>query len=75
MALLRMLRDLATAVRDDQQATVVRRAAESIVATIDPSLRDADAEGVRDMCRRVLGVLDGRVREAYWDRSGETRSM
>jgi uncharacterized membrane protein len=75
IALLRMLRDLATAVRDEQQAAVVRRAAESIVATVDPSMRDADAQGVRDMCRRVIAALDGHVREAYWDRAGETRSM
>ena len=75
IALLRMLRDLATAVRDEEQAAVVRRAAETIVATLDPSVQDTDAQGVRDMCRRVLGALDGRVREAYWDRSGETRSL
>jgi len=75
IALLRMLRDLATAVRDDEQRTVVRRAAERIVAELDPAVQEPDAAAVHDMCRRVIGVLDGHVREAYWDRSGETRSI
>jgi len=74
-ALLRMLRDVATAVRDEEQRSVVRRAAEAIVAELEPGLLESDTAAVRDMCRRVLDALDGRVREAYADRSGETRSI
>ncbi|MDG9701887.1 DUF2254 domain-containing protein [Streptomyces sp. DH37] len=75
-ALLRLLRDLATAVHgDDRNAAEVRQAADLVRDTMDSSVGPADAERVHDLHRRVLAALDGRTVEAYADRSGETRSM
>jgi uncharacterized membrane protein len=75
-ALLRLLRDLATAVHgDDRNAAEVRQAADLVRDTMDSSVGPVDAERVHDLHRRVLAALDGRTVEAYADRSGETRSM
>ncbi|WP_158239692.1 DUF2254 domain-containing protein [Streptomyces carminius] len=77
-ALLRMLRDLATAVHgtgDERDAAEVRRAADLVRDTLDSSVGTEDAGQVHDLHRRVLAALAGRTAEAYTDRSGETRSV
>lgn len=73
-ALLRMLRDLATAVRDEPSAAETRRAADLVRETLASSVVPRDAEQIHDLHARVLAALDGRTAEAYLDRSGETRS-
>lgn len=73
IALLRMLRDVAVACRDDHQRTEIRRAAE-LVAAQAQGMQDADEADLRDMVRRIEEALAGRVQQAYGDRSGETRS-
>lgn len=75
IALLRMLRDLACVIQDQQHAAEVRRAADRIADTMSSALSPDDAEQVRDLHRRVLDALDGRLLQAYVDRSGETRSV
>ncbi len=75
VALLRMLRDLAVAVRDEEDAAEVRRAADTVRDTLAPSVHTGDAEQVHDLHRRVMTALAGRTVEAYLDRSGETRSV
>jgi uncharacterized membrane protein len=75
VALLRMLRDVAVASRDDEQREEVRRAAQQVVDQMAPELLPADADTVRDMHSRVELVLAGDVRSAYADRVGETRSI
>ncbi|GAA2442327.1 DUF2254 domain-containing protein [Streptomyces macrosporus] len=74
-ALLRMLRDLAVAVRAEEDVAEVRRAADLVRDTVAPSVRPEDAEQVHDLHRRVVAALEGRTVEAYLDRSGETRSV
>lgn len=80
-ALLRMLRDLAAAVHEEggegggADAAEVRRAAGLIMATMDSSVGPADAAQVHDLNGRVLAALEGRLLDAYADRSGETRSV
>lgn len=74
-ALLRMLRDLATATRDSAQRDEVSRQADLILAEVSDTVGDHDAEQVRDMTRRVKQALRNDVRAAYHDRSGETRSI
>ncbi|MFP8882790.1 DUF2254 domain-containing protein [Streptomyces mangrovi] len=83
-ALLRMLRDLAAAVHREgggggedggADAAEVRRAAELIMDTMDSSVGPADAAQVHDLNGRVLAALEGRLLDAYADRSGETRSV
>ena len=75
VALLRMLRDVARACRDDEQRAEVARAADLVAGERDPRLGDVDAGSVEDLHRRVGLALDGRVHEAYADRSGDTRSI
>ncbi|HEX5569623.1 MAG TPA: DUF2254 family protein, partial [Streptomyces sp.] len=76
VALLRMLRDLATAVRDDERyAAEVRRGADRVRDALAGTVSSADAEQVHDLHRRVLQALDGHTVRAYLDRSGETRSF
>ncbi|MEU0119298.1 hypothetical protein ABZ137_37875 [Streptomyces bobili] len=53
----------------------MRRAADRIADTMSSALSPDDAEQVRDLHRRVLDALDGRILQAYVDRSGETRSV
>ncbi|MFH0244571.1 DUF2254 domain-containing protein [Streptomyces sp. HK10] len=84
-ALLRMLRDLAAAVREEGggdgwedgggDAAEVRRAAELVMDTMDSSVGPADAAQVHDLHGRVLAALEGRLLDAYTDRGGETRSV
>ncbi|WP_189212574.1 DUF2254 domain-containing protein [Actinokineospora fastidiosa] len=73
-ALLRMLRDVAAAARDDDQRAAVAVQVDLITDEVDPSLSRYDVDGVEDMARRVRLALTGDLRAAYRDRSGETRS-
>ncbi|MEV4477676.1 DUF2254 family protein [Nonomuraea sp. NPDC049504] len=73
-ALLTMLRDVAAAVRDDEQREEVECQVGHIVAEIPSSTPDHDVEPIHDMAERVQLVLAGRIRRGFTDRSGETRS-
>ncbi len=75
MAVLRLLRDVATAARDDEQRREVQQQAALVVEALDPSMQDPDRAAVGDMAVRVGMALDGNLRGAYGDRSGETRSL
>ncbi|HEV2087769.1 MAG TPA: DUF2254 domain-containing protein [Cryptosporangiaceae bacterium] len=74
-ALLRMLRDVATAARDDGQRGQIRRQAGLILAEVPDTLISDDADAVHDLAQRVEQALQGDTRASYRDRSGETRSM
>ena len=74
-ALLRMLREVGRACRDDDQRAEVAYAADLVVEGMSSDLIDADAAAVLDMRRRVTLALEGRIEEAYADRAGETRSV
>ncbi|MFP8903729.1 DUF2254 domain-containing protein [Streptomyces atacamensis] len=77
-ALLRMLRDLAATVHEkggEGEVAEVRRAAELVMDAMDSSVGPADAAQVHDLHGRVLAALEGRLLDAYTDRSGETRSV
>ena len=75
VALLRMLRDVAVACRDDRQRDEVRRAAELVAVQLSDRVIEEDAAAVDDLRRRVDLALAGDVRAAYADRAGETRSL
>jgi len=75
VALLRMLRDVAVAVRDPGQRAEVSRQVDLIVQEMPPSLPATDADSVRDLARRVAAALAGDTAAAYGDRAGETRSI
>ncbi len=75
LAVLRMLRDVAVAARDDEQRAEVARQADLVVASIPHAALKPDAEMVRDGAARVRLALDGEVLRAYADRAGETRSQ
>jgi uncharacterized membrane protein len=75
ISLLRMLRDVAVACRDDDQRADVARAADLVCAQLSPQANEADADGVADLRRRVDRALEGRAEDAYADRAGETRSV
>jgi uncharacterized membrane protein len=74
-ALMRMLRDVANACRDDEQRKHVAEAAALVVDALDDDAAPYDREVVEDMMRRVQLALAGDRRGAYADRAGETRSM
>ena len=74
VALLRMLRDVAVALREQEQAEEVRRQVRLILGEMDDDLLAEDAAAVRDVAARVEQALTGRVAEAFSDRAGETRS-
>uniref|UniRef100_UPI0013DFAE5C DUF2254 domain-containing protein n=1 Tax=Modestobacter sp. KNN46-3 TaxID=2711218 RepID=UPI0013DFAE5C len=74
-AVLRLLRDVAVHVRDDDQRRVVSDQVELVVAEMSDRLLDADQESVRDMAHRVSLALAGQVDDAYRDRAGTTRSI
>ncbi len=74
-ALLRLLRDVATAARDGEQRREVERQTRLIQDAMDPSMRDEDRHEVEDLAARVGQALRGELRAAYRDRSGETRSL
>ena len=75
MALLRMLRDMAAAARDDGQREEIRRQARLVRSTVSLDLLEEDIEAVVDMERRVGHALDGDIQAAFTDRSGDTRSI
>ncbi len=74
-ALLRMLRDVAVATRDDDQRAQVADQTDLIVAELSSSLLKYDVDQGEDMAQRVRQALNSETRLAYWDRSGETRSI
>jgi uncharacterized membrane protein len=74
IALLRMLRDVGLACRDDEQRTEVRRAADLVVGELD-AVQPVDRAEVEAMRARVDWALAGDARAAYGDRVGETRSI
>jgi uncharacterized membrane protein len=75
VALLRLLRDVALAVRGEQQAEEVRRQVRLVVAETSEDLLPEDIAQVHDGARRVEQALAGRHGEAFTDRAGETRSV
>jgi uncharacterized membrane protein len=75
IALLRMLRDVATTTRDDAQRAHLADQVSLIVKEVSDTVGSHDAEQVRAMADRVGQALSGDVRAAYDDRSGETRSI
>ncbi|MGY2067810.1 DUF2254 domain-containing protein [Blastococcus sp. SYSU DS0619] len=74
-ALLRMLRDVAVACRDDEQRAEVERAADLVAGEHSPEWSATDTEFVGLHRDQVTAALEGRVVDAFADRSGETRSM
>lgn len=74
-ALLRLLRDCAATAKDDRQRTEIGRQQRLILAEVSDELLDDDAGGVRDLGERVTLALAGNLRDAYGDRSGETKSV
>ncbi|MGY2082205.1 DUF2254 domain-containing protein [Blastococcus sp. SYSU DS0539] len=74
-ALLRMLRDVAVACRDDEQRAEVARAADLISGELSPGWGPTDTASVRRHRDQVTAALEGRVVDAFADRAGETRSM
>jgi uncharacterized membrane protein len=75
VALLRMLRDVALAARDDAQRAQLAEQAELIVSGACPSLSPHDLTPVKQMAERVHQALRGDAQAAYRDRAGETRSI
>jgi uncharacterized membrane protein len=75
VALLRLLRDAATASRDDEHRAAITTQAQHIVQAMDETLLDVERQSVTDMATRVRASLEGNVVAAYSDRSGETRSI
>ncbi|WP_435746164.1 DUF2254 domain-containing protein [Nocardioides sp. SYSU DS0663] len=74
VALLRMLRDVAVAARDEGQRAAVVEQADRIVAAAETA-QPADREPIEDLRDRVTAALEGRLVDAYGDRAGETRSI
>jgi uncharacterized membrane protein len=74
-ALLRMLRDVAVACRDDQQRAEVARAAELVIGEWGEGWGPTDTASVRTHRDQVTAALEGRTADAFADRAGETRSM
>lgn len=75
LALMRMLRDVAVAARDEEQRQEIARQAGLVLSTVRDDLLAEDTEAVRDGAHRVHEVLRGNVLGAYADRAGETRSL
>jgi uncharacterized membrane protein len=75
VGLLRMLRDVAVAARDEHQRAEIERQVELVLETTSDRLLPRDVEPVRDMARRVRLALAGEELKAYLDRSRETRSI
>ncbi len=75
VALLRLCRDVAVQADPQAHAPELRRQVDLVVAEMADDLLDDDRAPVLDLAERVRQVLDGRVAEAYADRSGETRSL
>jgi uncharacterized membrane protein len=75
MSLLRLLRDVAVACRDDEQRAEVVRAADLVVDELSSERNEVDTAAVHDHRDRVTAALEGRIEAAFADRAGETRSM
>lgn len=75
VALLRMLRDMAAACRDEEQRHEVRRQVRRIVEHLPDELSKEEVAPVHELAERVERALNGDLRGAYFDRSGETRSL
>ncbi|WP_168800403.1 DUF2254 domain-containing protein [Cellulomonas telluris] len=75
IALLRLCRDVAVHADPDAHAPELRRQVDLVVREMDDGLLEEDRAAVLDLADRVHLVLDGRVADAYADRSGETRSL
>lgn len=75
VSLLRMLRDVACACRDDDQRVAVAEAADRVCAQLAPQAVESDAAAVRDLRGRVDAALASRAEDAFADRAGETRSL
>ncbi|WP_456598729.1 DUF2254 domain-containing protein [Blastococcus sp. SYSU DS0616] len=74
-ALLRMLRDVAVACRDDEQRAEVARAADLVAEELSPDWSPTDTATVELHREQVTAALEGRTVDAFADRAGETRSM
>ncbi len=74
VALLPLLRDVATAVHSDAQRAEVLRQVDLVVGELRSDIAEVDAASVHDLARRVRQVVAGDVDAAFADRSGETRS-
>jgi uncharacterized membrane protein len=74
-ALLGLLRDVAVAAQDAYQRNEIERQVALVLDDMDPALSATDAEMVNDMARRVRQALAGCHRQAFADRTGETRSV
>ncbi|MGY2004027.1 DUF2254 domain-containing protein [Blastococcus sp. SYSU DS1024] len=74
-ALLRMLRDVAVACRDDEQRAEVARAADLVAGELSPDWSPTDTATVELHRDQVTAALEGRTVDAFADRAGETRSM
>jgi len=74
-ALLRLLRDVALACRDDEQREEVRRQLRLVLDQMPDSLLDDDRAVVAEHGRRVELALSGEVEQAYDDPSGLFRSF
>lgn len=75
VALLRLCRDVGVHADPDAHAPELRRQVDLVVREMADDLLEEDRATVLDLADRVRLVLDGRVAEAYADRSGETRSI
>jgi uncharacterized membrane protein len=75
MALLRMLRDVATSARDSEQRAEIERQVRLILDEIPSTLAEVDKAAVADLARRVHDALRRDLAAAFGDRSGETRSI
>ncbi|WNB84394.1 DUF2254 domain-containing protein [Cellulomonas sp. ATA003] len=75
MALLRMLRDVASAARDEGQRAEIERQVALVSAEVDASVGESDVADIGDLADRVHAALRGDVDRAYGDRSGETRPV
>jgi uncharacterized membrane protein len=73
-AILRALRDVATACRDDLQCDEVRHAA-ALTSAAAGNVGAHDREYLEMLSAQVEHALAGRIGRAYEDRSGETRSI
>ena len=75
LALLRMLRSVAVACRDEDQRREVRRAAALVSGQMASTTAEADASLVHDMVARIELALSGDTIGAFDDRAGETKSI
>ncbi|MGP5726204.1 DUF2254 domain-containing protein [Arthrobacter rhombi] len=74
MALLQMLRDCATAARDDDQRCDIAQQVDLVVDEVPEHLLDYDRDSIQRMAESVRFALAGDTIKAYADRAGETRS-